>query len=214
MKIKVILADDHSIVRDGIKAIIEKKGENIEIIGEAVNGNEVLKIAKKNPADIYILDISMPLLNGIETTCQLIKGNPESKVIILSMHDDRSYVEKALQSGAKGYILKETATDEIISAIRSVHMGRYYLTPKISSFVIEGFLGTIADKNNASGLSSREKSILQMMAEGLSSKEIAEKLELSLHTVHAHRNNIMNKLKMHRQADLIRFAIKEGMVQI
>jgi len=214
MKIKVILADDHSIVRDGIKAIIEKKGEHIEIIGEAANGNEVLKIAKKTPADIYIMDISMPLLNGIETTSQLIKGDPESKVIILSMHDDRSYVEKALQSGAKGYILKETATDEIISAIRAVHMGRYYLTPKISSFVIEGFLGNIADKNNASGLSSREKSILQMMAEGLSSKEIGAKLELSLHTVHAHRNNIMNKLKLHRQADLIRYAIKEGMVQI
>jgi two-component system, NarL family, response regulator NreC len=214
MEIKVILADDHSIVRDGIKAVIEKKGENIAVIGEASNGNEVLKLARQNPADIYILDISMPQLNGIETTVRLRKINPGCKIIILSMHDDRTYVERALRSGVRGYILKETATDEIISGIREVYQGRYYLTPKISCYLVEDFLGKEPVDHSASELSSREKGILQLFAEGNTSKEIAEKLVLSLHTIHVHKNNIMKKLNIHRQADLIKYALKEGIIQI
>lgn len=214
MKIKVILADDHSIVRDGIKAVIEKKGENITVIGEASNGNEVLKMARQNPADIYILDISMPQLNGIETTARLCKINSRSSIIILSMHDDRTYVERALRSGARGYILKETATDEIIAGIREVYQGRYYITPKISAYLVEDFLGKEPADHSASDLSSREKGVLQLFAEGYSSKEIAEKLVLSLHTIHVHKNNIMRKLNIHRQADLIKYALKEGIIQM
>jgi len=214
MEIKVILADDHSIVRDGIKAVIEKKGENITVIGEASNGNEVLKMARQNPADIYILDISMPQLNGIETTARLCKINSRSSIIILSMHDDRTYVERALRSGARGYILKETATDEIIAGIREVYQGRYYITPKISAYLVEDFLGKEPADHSASDLSSREKGVLQLFAEGYSSKEIAEKLVLSLHTIHVHKNNIMRKLNIHRQADLIKYALKEGIIQM
>jgi two-component system NarL family response regulator len=214
MPIKVILADDHSIVRDGLKAVIEKKGDGIKIIGVASNGNDVLNLSKNNPADIYILDISMPILNGIETAHRLVKKDPQCKVIMLSMHDDRTYVEKALQSGARGYILKESATDEIVFGINEVYLGRYYLTPKISSYLVEDFLSREPGKQCTVELSSREKGILQLLAEGFNNKEIAEKLSLSLNTVHVHRNNIMKKLNIHRQADLIKYALKEGIVQL
>jgi DNA-binding NarL/FixJ family response regulator len=214
MNIKVILADDHSIVRDGIKAVVEKRGDDIQIIGEAANGTEVLRLAAAKPADVYVLDISMPQLNGIETTCRLLAKSPHAKVIMLSMHDDRTFVDRALRSGARGYILKETATEEIVTGIREVHMGRYYLTPKVSSYLVEDFLEKEPEKQTVSVLSSRERGILQMVAEGFTSKEIADKLALSLHTVHTHKNNIMKKLKIHRQADLIKYALKEGFIQI
>jgi DNA-binding NarL/FixJ family response regulator len=214
MAIKVILADDHAIVRDGLKAVIDKKGDGIVVIGEASNGNDVLKMSKTNPADVYLLDISMPILNGIETTHRLVKKNPKSKVIMLSMHDDRTFVAKALQSGARGYILKESATDEIVFGINEVYRGRYYLTPKISSYLVEDFLEREPGEHYLAALSSREKGILQLLAEGLNNKEIAEKLSLSLNTIHVHRNNIMKKLNIHRQADLIKYALKEGIVQL
>jgi len=214
MNIKVILADDHSIVRDGIRAVVEKKGEGIQISGEAGNGLEVLKLASSRPADVYILDISMPQLNGIETTSRLLALDPQAKVIILSMHDDRTFVERALRSGAKGYILKETATQEIVEGIHEVHNGHYYLTPRISSYLVENFLEKKPEEQAVSVLSSRERGILQLFAEGFASKEIAEQLDLSLHTVHVHKNNIMKKLNMHRQADMIKFAIKEGIIEL
>lgn len=214
MNIKIILADDHSIVRDGIRAVVEKKGEGIQISGEAANGLEVLKLASSKPADVYILDISMPLLNGIETTSRLRAQDPQAKVIILSMHDDRTFVERALRNGAKGYILKETATQEIVEGIREVHHGRYYLTPRISSYLVENFLEKEPQEQAVSVLSSRERGILQLFAEGFASKEIAEQLDLSLHTVHVHKNNIMKKLNIHRQTDMIKFAIKEGIIEL
>lgn len=213
MTIKVILADDHSIVRDGIKAVVDKWGDNIQIIGEAANGHEVLSLAAAKPADVYVLDISMPLLNGIETTCRLLSKSPDAKVIMLSMHDDRTFVERALRNGARGYILKETAPEEIVTGIREVHMGRYYLSPKISSYLVEDFLGKDPEKHTGTELSSRERGVLQLIAEGFTSKEIADKLELSIHTIHVHKNNIMKKLNIHRQADLIKYALKEGIIQ-
>jgi DNA-binding NarL/FixJ family response regulator len=214
MAIKVILADDHAIVRDGLKSVIEKKGDGILVIGEASNGNDVLKMSKTNQADVYLLDISMPILNGIETTHSLVNKNPQSKVIMLSMHDDRTFVVKALQSGARGYILKESATEEIIFGINEVYRGRYYLSPKISSYLVEDFLDREPSALQTAELSSRERGILQLLAEGFNNKEIADKLSLSLNTVHVHRNNIMKKLNIHRHADLIRYALKEGMVQL
>jgi DNA-binding NarL/FixJ family response regulator len=133
---------------------------------------------------------------------------------MLSMHDDRTFVVKALQSGARGYILKESATDEIVFGINEVYRGRYYLTPKISSYLVEDFLEREPGENHIAVLSSRERGILQLLAEGLNNKEIAEKLSLSVNTVHVHRNNIMKKLNIHRQADLIKYALKEGIVQL
>jgi two-component system response regulator NreC len=214
MAIKVILADDHAIVRDGLKSVIEKKGDGIVVVGEASNGDDVVKLSATSPADVYLLDISMPVLNGIETTYHLIKKNPKTKVIMLSMHDDRTFVVKALQSGARGYILKESATEEIVFGINEVYLGRYYLTPKISSYLVEDFLDRKPGAQRMAELSSRERGILQLLAEGLNNKEIAKRLSLSLNTIHVHRNNIMKKLNIHRQADLIRYALKEGMVQL
>ncbi|MDH5414321.1 MAG: response regulator transcription factor [Flavobacteriaceae bacterium] len=217
MSIKVFIADDHPVVRDGIKYIIDKKCKDIKIIGEASNGNEVLEFAKKNLVDIYILDISMPILNGIETTNSLIKMDDKNRIIILSIHDSRTFVEKALKSGARGYILKESATEEIIHAVHEVYMGRFFLSPAISKFVVDGFLDKMQDHNRykkAFDLTKKEREILQLIGEGLTDKEISRKFNLSLHTVHVHRKNIMRKLDIHKQAGLIRYAIKEGISKL
>jgi DNA-binding NarL/FixJ family response regulator len=217
MSIRVILADDHPIVREGIKSIIKREARDIEVIGEAENGNEVLEMAKEDPADIYILDISMPILNGIETLVRLIKRQPQSKAIILSIHDNRSFVHKALESGARGYVLKENATEDIIHAIREVHRGRYYLSPGVAKYVIHRSLAKMlgySKNREIVALTRRETQILQLIAEGFTNKEIAQKLELSLNTVHVHRKNIMGKLDIHKQADLIRYALKEGISQL
>ncbi len=214
MAIQVIIADDHALVRNGLKAIIEKKGQDIRVIGEATNGNDVLKLSQTRSADVYLLDVSMPLLNGIETAYRLCKKDPDAKVIMLSMHDDKIFVEKALHSGARGYLLKESATDEIIFAIHEVYQGRYYFTPKVAAYLVDDFLNKTRDKRVSPVLSSRERGVLQLLAEGLSNKEIAAKLSLSLHTVHVHRNNIMKKLQIHRHADLVKYALKEGIIQL
>ncbi|KPJ61141.1 MAG: hypothetical protein AMJ42_01240 [Deltaproteobacteria bacterium DG_8] len=213
MSIKVIIADDHAVVRDGIRAVVERKGKNIKIIGEASNGKEVLKMAENNPADVYLLDIAMPILNGIEATEKLRKMDKECKIIILSMYDDGNLVGKALQYGANGYIVKETATEEIIHAIHEVYMNRFFLSPRISKFVVNGFLGKSKHSNQYKSvikLTKREREILQLIAEGFTNKEVAIQLNLSTYTVHVHRNNIMKKLDIHKQADLIRYALKEG----
>lgn len=213
MSIKVIIADDHTIVREGLKSLIDSMSKDIEIIGEASNGKEVLKMAENNPADIYILDISMPILNGIETTDRLIKMNSKNKIIILSRHDNKELVKKALEFGAKGYILKSNSGDELVNAINEVYKGSTFLSPKISDFIVEGFLGKkyhYKKKKEAVELTRREREILQLIAEGFSNKEISRKLNISSATVHVHRSNIMQKLNIHKQAGLIRYAIKEG----
>ena len=217
MTIKVILADDHAVVRDGVKAVIERKAKDIKIIGEAENGKDVLEMSGNKPADVYVLDISMPLLNGIETTGRLKKLDPENKIIILSMHDGLAYVEKALQAGAEGYILKKGATEEVIYAIREVYKGERYLSPRIAKHVIQGFLENKRDTDQTTPfakLTRREREILQLIAEGMSTKEIAQKLNISTNTAHVHTNNIMQKLNIHSRTDLVRFALKEGIIQM
>ena len=217
MSIEVILADDHTVVRDGIKAVVDKKGKGIKIIGEASNGKEVLKMARNKPADVYLLDIAMPILNGIETTERLRKMDKKCKIIILSMYDDGTLVEKALKYGANGYIVKETATDEIIHAIHEVYKDRFFLSPKVSKFVVKGFLGKryhYGRRKNVVELSRREREILQLIAEGFTNKEISIQLHLSFGTVQIHRSNIMRKIGVHRQADLIRYALKEGIAHL
>ncbi|MFA6583708.1 MAG: response regulator transcription factor, partial [Elusimicrobiaceae bacterium] len=139
--IKIVIADDHAVVRDGIKAVLERKSEVIKVVAEAENGKELLEIAKEHPADIYIIDISMPVLNGIETTERLLKMDSKNKVIMLSMHDDRVSVEKALKAGARGFIVKVSTSEEIIKAIQEVSEGRFYLCSKVSKYVVQGFLG-------------------------------------------------------------------------
>lgn len=219
MSIKVVIADDHAVVIDGIKAVVGRKARNdIEIIGAVSNGMEVLEFAKEDTADVYVIDISMPVLNGVEVIDKLMKLNPNCKIIILSMHDERSLVEKAIKGGAKGYILKESATEELIRAIYEVNEDRFYISPKISKYIVEGFIGKQdhyeESEKDAVHLTGREREILQLIADGLNSNEIAGKLNISLNTVLSHRNNIMRKLEIHSQAALIRYALKKGISQL
>jgi DNA-binding NarL/FixJ family response regulator len=217
MSIRVLIADDHPVVIAGLRATIEKKAEDIKIIAEASTGKEVLEIAKKYPADVYILDISMPVLNGIETASRLKKSNPRSNIIILSIHNSSAFVEKAFESGVKGYILKESATEDIVYAIRQVYLGKYFLSPGISKIMVNGFLGRIKDRDRTKTvaiITKKEMDILQLLGEGSTTKEIAQQLNISLNTVKVHRKNIMQKLDIHESAKLIRYAIKEGISKL
>ena len=217
MSIKVVIADDHVIVRDGIRAVIENMGEGIDIIGEASNGKELLETSETNPPDVYILDISMPVLNGLETMDRLMKRNPKSKVIILSMHDDKTLVEKSLKSGAKGYLLKKNSAGEMIDAIHEVNTGKFFLSPDISQYVVHGFLGKEGEEKHpigTPGLTTREREVLQLIAEGYTNKDMAKQLNLSINTVNFHRKNMMKKLDIHNQADIVRYALKEGIAEL
>lgn len=216
MAIEVVLADDHAIVRQGLGAVISQEPD-IKVISEASNGKEVVEIARKKCPDVFIIDITMPVLNGLEASNQIIQMNPKNKIIILSMHDNRVFIEKALSFGIKGYVLKDSAADEIIQAIRVVNKGGYFLSPKISTFVIQDYIDSKGKKigeRKIIGLTQREREILQLIAEGYTNKEVASNLKISLKTALVHRNNIMQKLGIHRQADLIRYALKEGISSI
>lgn len=215
MKVKVVLADDHAIVRKGVRAVLEKLGKNLEIVAELSNGKDLVEYAQKTPADVYVVDISMPIMNGIEATERIVKNNPEAKVVMLSMYDDRISIEKSLKAGAKGFIVKVSTADEIVDAIGEVAAGRFYLCSKVSKYVVQGFLGkTASRKRDVTGLTPKEKEVLQLIAEGFSSKQIAKNFNLSLNTIHVHRNNIMKKLGIHKQAELVRYALKEGIAQL
>ena len=212
MAIEVMLVDDHAIVRQGIKFVISHE-RDIKIVAEALNGKDAVRMAKEKQPDIIVMDITLPFLNGLEASTQILKHNKKTKILILSMHENRVFVERALSYGVKGYILKDSAVDEVVQAIREVHAGRVFLSSKISSFLVQNFVyGKQASRRVKSTqiLTSREREILQLIAEGLSNKEIAERLNLAHKTVLVHRNNIMQKLDIHNQAQLVRFALKEG----
>jgi len=216
MPIEVVLADDHSIVRQGLSAIISQE-QDIKVIAEASNGKEVVELAGKIQPDIFIIDISMPILNGLEAGMKIMQMNHRNKIIILSMHDNRVFIEKALGFGIRGYVLKDSAADEIISAIRAVNKGEYFLSPRISNFVIQDYIdrkGRKVKGKKITGPTEREREVLQLIAEGYTNKEVAVHLKISLKTALVHRNNIMQKLDIHRQADLIRYALKEGITSI
>lgn len=217
MSINVVVADDHAIVREGIKMVLQNSGKDIKVIAEAENGRDVLDLANCYPIDVFIMDIAMPRLNGLETTSRLIKKDPQCRVIILSMYDDSCSVEKAMESGAAGYLIKESAIEDVVHAIQEVYKGRKYLSPKITHYLARKFRGHQHGYDQATSvvhLTAKEKEILQTLAEGSSSKEIAQKLDLSFHTVNVHRNNIMKKLNLHKSADLVRYAIKEGIIRV
>jgi DNA-binding NarL/FixJ family response regulator len=217
MDIRVILADDHAVVRDGLRSIIDRLGERITITGEASDGKQCLDLAKESPADVYILDIAMPVLNGIETTEKLLKMLPYSKVVILSMYNDKVLVERAFKRGAHGYVLKESAAEEIVRAIREVHRGRYYISPSISGYVVEGFKSWMSEYDadrQEHVLTPRQREVLKFICEGYTEKEIAGVLNLSPYTVHVHKGNIMAKLGLHSTAELVRYAIKTGIVPL
>jgi DNA-binding NarL/FixJ family response regulator len=216
VSIRLLIADDHPVVRDGLRFCIKRWGANIEIVAEASNGMEVLDLAKKHSIDVFIIDIAMPLLNGLDATRALLRENPAAKVIILSFHNTPSFVEEAMHAGARGYLTKETASQNVVEAVREVAAGRFYLSPDIAQFMVKfAFRGHRGRANRRPGaLTARERRVLQLIAEGKTAKEIASVLSLSTNTVHTHRKNLMTKLDVHKQTDLVRIALKEGIIEM
>lgn len=211
MSIKVLVADDHKVVREGLRTLIEKQ-PGMEVIAEAENGRMALKLIKKLSPDIAIMDIAMPDLNGIEATRQIVAEAPGTKVIALSMHSDRQFVTRMMSAGASGYLLKDCAFEEVARAIRSVMARQTYLSPEIVSIVVKAFLRRSEPSDSMlSVISPREREVLQLIAEGKTTKQIALRLHISAKTVDTHRRNIMDKLDIHSIAELTKYAIREGL---
>jgi DNA-binding NarL/FixJ family response regulator len=212
---KVLLADDHKIVRDGLRNLLEKHAD-IMVAGEAEDGREALQLARKLSPDVIIMDIAMPDLNGIEATRQIVAEFPGIKVVALSMHSDKRFVSEMLKAGASAYLLKDCAFEELITAIRTIMKGKIYLSPGIAGVVIEDYIrkDSKAESTVFSLLSDREREVLQLMAEGKTTKEVAAHLNLSIKTVETHRTNIMTKLNIHSIAELTKYAIREGLTSL
>jgi len=216
MAIEVMLVDDHPIVRQGIKAVLSHEVD-IRVVAEASNGKEAIALAREKNPDVVIMDITLPALNGLDASRHIMRQQRTVKVLIVSMHENRAFIEKALDFGIRGYVVKESAADEIVQAIREVHAGRYFLSAKISSLVIEDYVNKKKKKTKGRSdisLTVRERDVLQLIADGLSNKEIAKRLDIALKTVLVHRNNIMRKLNVHNQAQLMRYALKEGLISL
>jgi DNA-binding NarL/FixJ family response regulator len=216
-KIKVLLADDHAVVRDGLSALLGAT-ENIEVAGKAVDGREAVKLAEQLTPDIVVMDISMPGLNGIEATRQIRHNLPLTRVIILSMHDDKENIFQAMEAGAEGYLLKESAGVEVVDAVREVMDGRRYLSRRISDQIVQESLQPVrksnAWKSPIEKLSNREREILQLVAEGKTSAEVADILFISPKTVETYRSRLMVKLGLRDLPSLVRFAIKHGITPL
>jgi len=213
--IKVLLADDHKIVRDGLRTLLEKNPD-IVVAGEAEDGREALQMAKKLLPDVVVMDIAMPDLNGIEATRQILADRSDVRVVALSMHSDKRFVSEMLKAGASAYLLKDCAFEELITAIRTVMKGKIYLSPGIAGVVIGEYIkkDAKADSSVFSLLSDREREVLQLMAEGKTTKEVASYLHVSVKTVETHRTNIMTKLDIHSIAELTKYAIREGLTSL
>lgn len=214
-KIRVLLADDHTILRDGIRALLEDQAD-IEVVGEAEDGQATVKMAARLKPDVVVMDIAMPLLNGLEATRQIQRDLPQVKVLILTMHENEEYIRQVLAAGALGYVLKDAAARDLIGAIRTVYQGEAVLSPAITRLVIEDYLrwGDIRPQDTSNGLTSREREVLQLIAEGYTNKGIAEILSISVKTVQTHRTNLMSKLDLHDRGELIKYAIQKKIIDI
>ncbi len=215
-KIRVLLADDHTIVRQGLIALLESH-EDIEVVGEAENGRQAFEKAEQISPDIVVLDITMPYLNGIEATRKIKKLNPEIKVIVLTVHDSEEYVHQILQAGASGYLLKESAVSDLVSAINAVNRGDVFLSPTISKVVVSDYIKHTGGESRAIDsldvLTSREREVLQLIAEGHTNREVARLLKLSVKTINVHRTRIKEKLNISNTAGLVKYSIKKGMIK-
>jgi len=215
MTIKILLADDHKIVREGLRSLLEKHAD-IGVIAEAGNGRTAVELTRKLSPDVVVMDISMPDLNGIEATRQIISARPEVKVIALSMHSDKRFVVGMFQAGASGFLLKDCAFEELASAILAVRANQKYLSPRVAGVMIEDYLQSFPpeDDSASSVLTGREREVLQLLAEGWSTKKIASHLHVSVKTVETHRRQLMNKLDIHTIAELTKYAIREGLTSM
>ncbi|MCP5416692.1 MAG: response regulator transcription factor [Chromatiaceae bacterium] len=214
MKKRILIVDDHKIVREGLRSLIEDDG-SYEVVGEAANGREALKLVRQLLPDLVIMDVAMNEMNGIDATRQLTRVAPDVRVLALSMHSDSRYVKQMLEAGAMGYLVKENAFEEIAAALRSVLAGRLYVSPQASGAILQDIVhGQGMEGDAVSPLTTREKETLQLIAEGHSTAEIAERLFVSVKTVETHRKKVMDKLELRSVAELTKYAIREGITSV
>jgi two-component system, NarL family, response regulator NreC len=214
MPIRILLADDHTVVRDGLRALLEKQPD-MEVVGEAADGRDSIRLAEEQKPDVVFMDIAMPGMNGIEATRRIVTANPATAVVILSMHQDESYVLRALKAGAKGYLLKDSLRSDVIEAVRSVSQGRSFLTKKVSRILQEDYVRQLERRgldDTYDLLTDREREVLQLIAEGRTNKEVAGLLMVSLTTVETHRTHILQKLGLHSVPELILYAVRKGII--
>ena len=208
-RIRILLADDHAVVRKGFQFILGAQPD-FEVVGEAANGREAVDLSKTLQPDVVVMDVSMPELNGIEATRRIGEVSPKARVLALSMHRDSVYVREILRAGARGYILKDAQEEELLGAVRAVSKGDGYLSPAVSDAVLNDYRKHVTDPVDL--LTSREREVLQLIAEGRTNKEIATQLQLSVYTVEAHRGRVMEKLNLHSTGELVRFALRNGLI--
>jgi len=209
MSVRLLLADDHDLVRQGLKALLERQG--FQVVCEASDGQEALRLASKDKPDVAIMDISMPIMNGLDAAREMMKSSPKTKVILLTQHDEDQYVTEALRAGVKGYVLKNQAAADFVHAIQEVYRGSVYLSPSISRTVVDAYLSKTYDSTDP--LSGRERQVLQLVGEGKSTKDVAVQLGISVKTAESHRARLMKKLDIHETASLVRYAIRRGLIQ-
>ena len=208
-KTRILLADDHAVVRNGFRRILSAEAD-MEVVGEAANGQEALDRAAELQPDVVVMDVTMPELNGIEATRRLMESSPRTRVLALSMHKDGVYVREILRAGARGYLLKDSGESDLLAAVRAVARGEGYLSPAVSDAVLNDYRRHVTDPVDL--LTSREREVLQLIAEGKTNKEVATHLNLSVYTVEAHRGRIMEKLNLHSTGELVRFALRNGLI--
>jgi DNA-binding NarL/FixJ family response regulator len=213
--IKVLLVDDHTVVRQGLRALL-KAEEDIEVVGEAENGRQAVGFARKTPPDVVVMDVAMPLLNGLEATRQILRFAPTTKILVLTSYGEDDCVQKLMQAGASGYLIKQTAANDLLKAIREVQGGNAYFSPAIAKRLRDQSREAFSSgqpTRKTGELTSREAEVLQLIAEGFSNKQIASELTISIKTVEKHRQQVMNKLNIHDIAGLTRYAIARGVVE-
>ena len=213
-KVRILLADDHTVIRSGLRLLLERHAE-FEVVGEAADGREAVALADELNPDVVVMDIAMPNLNGIEATNQIVRKHAETAVVILSMHSDEAYVMRALKAGARAYLLKDSAEEDLVKSIRAVSEGKSFFSPAISRVLAEDYVRQLQRKGVEDSyelLTSREREILQLLAEGKSNKDMANLLNLSLYTVETHRSNILEKLNLHTIPELILYAVRKGII--
>src|SRR5512140_3161210 len=214
MPIRILLADDHTVVRDGLRALLEKQSDMV-VVAEAADGRDSVLMAEEQLPDVVVMDIAMPNMNGIEATRRILAACPKTAVVILSMHQDESYVLRSLKAGAKGYLLKDSLRSDVIEAVRSVAQGRSFLTRKVRSMLQEDYVRELERRgldDSYDLLTDREREALQLVAEGRTNKEVAGLLNVSLTTVETHRTHILQKLGLHSIPELILYAVRKGIV--
>jgi two-component system, NarL family, response regulator NreC len=213
-QIRILLADDHTVMRSGLKLLLEREADFV-VIGEAADGRAAIQLAEAISPDVVVMDVAMPVLNGIDAAARITSSKPKTAIVVLSMHSDESYVLRALKSGVKGYLLKDSAESDLIAAVRHVMTGKPFFSPAISNMLVQDYIREIRHRGVEDSyelLTARERELLQLMAEGRTAKEIAADLNLSAHTIDTHRANIMRKLNVNSISELILYAMRKGII--